>query len=231
MKTLDNQNLAPIQAEKAEENIPVFEDIDFGNLNWKDLNIKSIYNSNFNIDVSGFSREIIFKGQNLFLGGLKKIIYTKTDKLSREEFNFIISLQKSKVKFSNDPFDKLMLYTSGPKINFNLSVSYPRNNFHASRAHAVTDILKEDITGELPKEMAEMIYEKIFEYIQTLANERQLAIVHEITKYTGLSNTPMSEERWHQIFGPILHKHNYKATKVNIEDIEGLWEKKYTPEE
>ena len=60
--------------------------------------------------------------------------------------------------------------------------------------------------------------------IQTLANSTGLTQIHNIERFTEISEHPLSEEKWKSIFMPIIEKYNYQKNG----DLD-IWTKEYLP--
>lgn len=77
--------------------------------------------------------------------------------------------------------------------------------------------------SRLPKGIGRLVYEKILELIQERANIGSKIILHDIERVLTVSQTPLTEDRWNELFVPILLEHGY--TRLSDDH----WKKLYKP--
>lgn len=98
--------------------------------------------------------------------------------------------------------------------------------FHASNTspdEVGTSITKNKLqpsSAELPRGVGVDFYNKMLDYIQTIANERQHQSHHIVSHDTSYG---LNAEKWNAVFKPVLEQRGYTSTEP------GLWERDYQP--
>lgn len=88
---------------------------------------------------------------------------------------------------------------------------------------AVAFLLKTDPDEVLPRGIGMRLYAKALDALQAFADKNGLPVVHEVHRDVRLSPTPMSEERWDQLFGELLASRGYAQSTP------GEWVLTYRP--
>ncbi|MBI2411437.1 MAG: hypothetical protein HYV32_06110 [Candidatus Kerfeldbacteria bacterium] len=71
----------------------------------------------------------------------------------------------------------------------------------------ITAIKKERGSATLPSKLGIQLYEKLFDFLQDLADTTGKPVTHIVRRAPEeMSDTPLTIERWNQIFFPILNK-------------------------
>jgi hypothetical protein len=164
-----------------------------------------------------FFKKIKFEERELVLSAVKDVFFLKNDKKS-EELYFTLSLTEPEIIEEKD--GELLMNFNEPFIYFLLSINYRKESRSID-----TCIEKKDPNKELPTNMAPVIYQKIFEYIQGRANKDKQSYFHHIDKIPSFSSQePLTSKQWDDIFLPIIEKGGYKKSTGQI------WNKTYYPE-
>lgn len=74
-------------------------------------------------------------------------------------------------------------------------------------------LLKTNPDKELPDGIGMQLYNLVSQFIQHLAARDNVLYRHSMLKFRGISENPMSDERWHELFNPIIEKLKY--TQIN----------------
>ncbi len=208
--------------------IPNIEDINFKNFSnlWINSELEESDTEN-DIVVQKYLRKIIFDNQELFLSALKKET-SNSGRLLNERVEFIISKDKPKFYLDYNKEDGkniITIFTESENLTFDIFFEYKDDKITAE-----TCIIKNDKNQKLPKSMVGIVYDKIFDYIQHIANRRKQKVIHFIEHMTSISDKPLSDEKWHKIFLPIIEKHNYIPLSIDKNTTNYFWKKTYLPE-
>lgn len=156
----------------------------------------------------------------LFFDALKTMHFPES-KTSTENLDFQLSLNKPSLVL-DEHRDLIIDGKNGPCIQFGLSI-YRQEKLYSVNSHVLKRNDKKN--KELPSKMVGLIYQKLFDYIQSLASRDNRAYLSTIERYPGMSDQkPLTEEHWNKIFLPILEEGEYK--KIDSD----TWVKKYKPE-
>lgn len=93
----------------------------------------------------------------------------------------------------------------------------------SKKIYASTDIQRFDPSKKLRKGFALEFYQKALDVIQSIADEMREDIEHAEYMSLEISDTPMTKERWKELFEPIFRKHLYEQ----VGEVE--WTKVYKP--
>jgi len=102
-----------------------------------------------------------------------------------------------------------------------ITVHYQSDN--NSQPFVTTNIKRNDPQTELPKGLGLRFYQTLLLFIQDIANKRNVSLKHLVSRHVLFSKTPLSNQRWDELFLPILQSEGY------VEMREGKWEKQYQP--
>ncbi len=155
----------------------------------------------------------------LFFDALKTLHFPES-KTSTENLDFQLSLNKPSF-ILDERRDLIIDGKNGPCIQFGLSI-YRQEKLYSVNSHVLK---RNDKNKELPSKMVGLIYWKLFDYMQSLANKDGRVYLSTIERYLGMSDQePLTEERWNEIFLPIIEEGGYG--KIDSD----TWVKKYKPE-
>ena len=68
-----------------------------------------------------------------------------------------------------------------------------------------TSIIKKDPEKHLPKGLGQVVYRRVLDGIQALADRENKPVTHEVSRGPKISATPMTNERWNELFLPLLN--------------------------
>lgn len=99
-------------------------------------------------------------------------------------------------------------------------------SFDYDLGNVVTHIQKLDVQRRLPKGFGLEMYQVLFELIQNETDRNGTSFTHEVHRQTDISENPMSNDRWNEIFSPTLKDAGYiESDQVGVD-----WEKRYQPQ-
>jgi len=149
-----------------------------------------------------------YQGKNLYCTIIHEQVtyYAVEGNVDREYFNYIISDNTGQL---------------GIEANINLSKIPDLDQAFL----AIMTIHRIDKLAQVPNGTGIILYEKMLQCLTNLANKRNIIIKHAVKRYPEISKTPMTNERWDEIFVPILKSHGYTP----VSDSPGDWVKEYQP--
>jgi hypothetical protein len=203
------------------ENISQFDELDFGKLDdeWKEI-IDYKRTGNFSMEKNYFFyKKVKWEDQKLFLSALKKSQLSEDEEVLFDSIYFQLSKRRAEV--SSEKEGLFLNAQDNPHLEFSLTINY----LDGINPCVEEEILKNDPDKTLPTGMTELIYQKIFEYIQHQAKKDKKIYQHRITKNLSMSEqSPLNDEQWEKIFLPIIEKAGYQRFSANT------WRKNYQPQ-
>lgn len=177
-----------------------FEDFNFAMVQWKmETDTTAATKRHSSADVP-----IIIEGRNFKLGLKKEETYSDDQKS-----------QPNKVEITYK--------VTAPTSNQALLEGSVDIDFTEKQAIATSNIFPRDQSDALPKGAGRKLYEKILQYLPSLASQYERPFQHVIMYGAALSN--LSIERWQKIFGPLLQRYHYQRTLPDYD----IWEHTYEP--
>jgi len=86
------------------------------------------------------------------------------------------------------------------------------------------EILKHDQFAALPKGLGMEMYKNVLQFLQEYANSEGMLVCDFVEMVTGISDTPMSDQRWGELFTDLLLQHGYTKKVTHHET---KWVKDY----
>lgn len=186
-----------------------FRNFALGELNWRESPNETGEDFDFFDENKVYKgrQEVTYRGGNMVLTGTHVKHFNRTEDgsliLKREEINFTLG--------------NLAEY-----VEADISI------IGDDQKGAIEDAIIKRRLGmdgdPIPAGAGMVLYEKMLDFIQHLADTRGVVYRHLCERMPTYSSTPISIERWNELFLPILEKREYQGS---VKD--GEWRKTYYP--